>query len=65
MHICIDDGHSSPPKCDCHEEESGVVCDESECMIILEEIEHGEEIAPVMCFFTHTTDEGKRASTCI
>ena len=41
------------------------MCDESECMIILEEIEHGEEIAPVMCFFTHATDERKRASTSV
>ncbi len=65
MYICIDDRHSSPPECKCHEEESGIVCDESECVIILEEIEHGEEIAPVVCLFAHATDERKCASTRI
>lgn len=65
MHIGIDDRHSSPPEGKCHEEESCVVCDESECVVILEEVEYREEIAPVMCLFAHATDEWKRASTSI
>jgi hypothetical protein len=59
MYIGIDDSHSSPPECERHEEESYIVCDESECVVILEEIEHSEEIAPVVCLFAHATDEGK------
>ncbi len=65
MHVCIDEYTQSPPESERHEYESRVVHDESEGVIILKESCHGEEIAPVVCLFTHTTDERKWASTRI
>ena len=65
MYICIDEYLESPPESECHEYESCIVCDESEGVVILEESRHREEIAPVVRFFTHATDEGKCTSTRI
>lgn len=57
MYICIDEYTQSPPESECHKYDSCIVCDESEGMIIFEESCHGEDITPVVCIFTHTTDE--------
>ncbi len=48
-----------------HENHPNIVGNNSKSEVISEESRHCEEIPPVMCLFTHATDEGKRPGTCI
>ncbi len=57
--VLIDDELEPDEKSQKYASHPDIVSDESEYMIILEEIHHGEEISPVMCLLTHATDKRK------
>ena len=55
----------SPEECERHESHATIVDYETENVVILEHIHHGEEITPVVRFLAHATDERKRPSARI
>ena len=61
----MDDGLPTPKESKNHENNSSKMHDKSKSVVIGEEIEHGEDISPVMSIFTHSTDKWERSITSI